>query len=89
MNGSLFSYTLLCIRKPSFLVVCFLICSVCGRFGVALLGFAYNMDEIIHHRDPLYRPDWANLTSAMGINATGVGDNNGSILSSGAKTRCW
>ena len=45
--------------------------SICGRFGVALLGFAYNIDDNIVHTSQLFRPDWVNITIPCGIRAIG------------------
>jgi len=40
----------------------FLLCSLFGRFGVAFLGFAFNLEETSKYTPPLFRPDWMNGT---------------------------
>ena len=54
-------------------VFVFMVVSVLGRFGVALLGFAYNLEDTPYVKEALYRPDWAGLTfmSDM-LNSSGI-----------------
>ena len=63
----------------------FLICSLLGRFGVAFLGFAFNLEENAYYIPPLSRPDWRNgtvngddsiqkaLASQLGLPTQGLG----------------
>lgn len=46
--------------SPSWILFPFLLCSLLGRFGVAFLGFAFNLDDTVYHIDPLTQPDWVN-----------------------------
>jgi len=40
----------------------FLLCSLIGIFGVALLGFAFNLEENPNFNQPLCKTDWVNGT---------------------------
>ena len=42
----------------------FLLCSLLGRFGVAFLGFAFNLDNVgtTKYQPPLFKTDWVNMT---------------------------
>jgi len=40
----------------------FLLCSVIGRFGVAFLGFAFNLEDSPNYIPRLFMPDWGNGT---------------------------
>jgi len=94
MRGTLSQYALLFKRQVFTLQQCdstalllflFLLCSLLGRFGVAFLGFAYNIDVDPYSDAPLFRPDWENgslnrddsslkaLTSALGISKKQAG----------------
>jgi len=65
--------------STTLLLFLFLLFSLLGRFGVALLGFAYNLKVNLYSEGPLFRPDWGNgtlsgddsslkaLTAALGI----------------------
>ena len=65
--GTLSSYTLLYIHQvrtrrglvapTTWLLFLFVLCSVVGRFGVALLGFAFNLEETPLYSAPVYRPN--------------------------------
>ena len=46
------------------IVVVFLVLSIVGRFGVASVGLAFNLENNLAITPPLYRPDWVNLTFA-------------------------
>ena len=70
--GSLSSYALLFfhqvkargrhITRTTLVLFLYLICSIVGRFGVAFLGFAFNLDETPLYTQPLLRPNWVNGT---------------------------
>ena len=72
IRGTLSSYALLFVHQvrtrqamvslTTWLLFLFLLCSVLGRFGVASLGFAFNLEESPNYYPPLFRPDWANGT---------------------------
>lgn len=40
----------------------FLLCCLFGRFGVAFLGFAFNLEDHPYYIPPTVRPDWENGT---------------------------
>ena len=68
------------VTPTTWVLFLFLLCSVAGRFGVAVLGFAFNLDESPFYTPPLLRPDWANgavnsdgLTLASESNFTSQG----------------
>jgi len=46
----------------TWLLLVFLLCSLLGRFGVALLGFAFTIEDNSVYEAPILRPDWANGT---------------------------
>lgn len=51
------------IKKPTHIVIfLYLLCSICGRFGVAFLGFGYTLEITVEYTPPQLRPDWENLT---------------------------
>ena len=76
MGGTLLSYTLLFIQQvrirqrlgtPNTWVLClFVLCSLAGRFGVAFLGFSFNLEETPHVEHALLRPNWVNGTANGG-----------------------
>jgi len=43
----------------------FLLCSLVGRFGVAFLGFGFNLEDTSFHEETIFRPDWVNGTLNM------------------------
>ena len=72
MNGTLSSYAFLFwhqVRNRKGLatlttwgLLLYVLGSVFGRFGVAFLGLAYNLEETPLYDPPLFRPNWANGT---------------------------
>ena len=72
MRGTLSSYALLFIHQvrprrkrvasTTWILFLFLLCSLVGRFGVAFLGFAFNIEDRLHYIPPLFRPNWENGT---------------------------
>ena len=74
--GTLSSYALLFVHQArtrrglvtptTWVLLLFLFCSLGGRFGVAFLGFAFNLEETPHYTPPLFRPNWANGTVDSG-----------------------
>ena len=48
------------VSPTTWVLFLFLICSLCGRFGVAFLGFAFNLEDKAFHHAPIVRPDWVN-----------------------------
>lgn len=69
MRGTLSSYTSLFIQQArtrrgstTSVLFLFLVCSLLGRFGVAFLGFAFNLEEKPYYTHRLFRPDWVNGT---------------------------
>ena len=92
MRGSLLGYSTLFARrictpytrkKPEsksgkvlLVVFVFMVLSVIGRFSVAFLGFAYNLQETPHNQQPLFRPDWVNLTFPLPFEYGVEGDNS-------------
>ena len=66
------SYTLLFVHQArtrqgiasltTWVLFLFLLCSLIGRFGIAFLGFAYNLEEMPYFISPILRPDWDNGT---------------------------
>ena len=70
VRGTLSSYAFLFMHQirtrqglvtpTTWVLFLFLLCSVAGRLGVALLGFAFNLDESPLYTPPLFRPDWVN-----------------------------
>ena len=76
VRGTLSSYAFLFMHQihtrqglvtpTTWVLFLFLLCSIAGRLGVALLGFAFNFDERPLYTPPLWRPDWVN--GAVNIN---------------------
>ena len=72
MRGTLSSFTLLFVHQvrtrqglvasTTWVLLLFLLCSLLGRFGVSLLGFAFNLEDSPFYDPPLFRSDWANAT---------------------------
>ena len=72
MRGTLTSYTLLFIHQvntrrerfapTTWILFLFLLSSLVGRFGVAFIGFAFNIEDRSHYTAPLFRPNWTNGT---------------------------
>jgi len=72
MIGSPSAYALLFMRQvrshrgliapTTWVLFLFLLGSIVGRFGVAFLGFAVNLDDSALYTPPLFRPNWANGT---------------------------
>ena len=60
------------------MVSIFIVLSIVVRFGVVLLGFAYNLEENPVFTPPLYRPDWVNMTVTNAMDTA----NTSPILSS-------
>jgi len=70
MRGTLLSYASLFIHQvrtrrglgasTTWVLFLFLVCSLLGRFGVAFLGFAFNLEEKPYYTHRLFRPDWVN-----------------------------
>ena len=65
MMGTLSAYTLLfmhqlrtCRCHGTWALGLYLVSSVVGRFGVAFLGFAFNIEEAPLYTAPLFRPNW-------------------------------
>jgi len=50
------------VSPTTWVLFLFLICSLCGRFGVAFLGFAFNLEDKVFHHNAIVRPDWVNGT---------------------------
>ena len=50
------------VAPTTWVLLLFLLCSLLGRFGVALLGFAFNLEDTAFYEPPHFRPDWANMT---------------------------
>ena len=71
LQGTLSSYTLLLRNQftkrhwanlTTYVALMFIWVSIIGRFAVAFLGFAYNLEDTAHYRAPLSRPDWVHLS---------------------------
>jgi len=50
------------VTSATWVLLLFLLCSLLGRFGIALLGLAFNLDDSPQFTPALFRPDWANGT---------------------------
>ncbi|RPB29215.1 hypothetical protein L211DRAFT_864775 [Terfezia boudieri ATCC MYA-4762] len=50
------------VASGTLMLFLFLLCSLLGRFGIAFLGLAFNLDDSPHFTPPLFRPDWKNGT---------------------------
>ncbi|KAF8423516.1 hypothetical protein EV426DRAFT_700129 [Tirmania nivea] len=50
------------VTPTTWVLFLYLLGSVFGRFGVAFLGFAVNLDDSAVYTPPLFRPNWANGT---------------------------
>lgn len=67
----------------TYIVLLFLICSIFGRFGVALLGLAFNLEDTPHYIPPRFRPDWVHLTvldRSLGAGAEDPGNSSGWLI---------
>ena len=72
MRGTLSSYASLfkhrvrtrkgVVSLTTWVLYLFLLCSILGRFGVAFLGFAFNLDDNPYYYHPIVRADWVNGT---------------------------
>jgi len=72
MRGTLSSYGLLFLHQVrtrqgrfapmTWVLFLFLLCSLLSRFGVAFLGFAFNLEDTPYYNAPVLRPDWVNGT---------------------------
>ena len=67
INATLYLYVCVFLRNSTLIVgFVYLICLICGRFGVAFLGSVHNLDDMPEHQDAPLRPYWVNLTSTFG-----------------------
>ncbi|KAF8423514.1 hypothetical protein EV426DRAFT_717345 [Tirmania nivea] len=72
MKGTLSSYAAILMNKvrarwgfvtpTTWVLFLYLLGSLFGRFGVAFLGFAFNLEDSPHFSPALFRPNWANGT---------------------------
>ena len=72
MRGTLLAYTSLFklqIRTKqgrftwaTLVLALYLLCSILGRFGVALLGLTFNVEDTPFYTPPLFTPAWENGT---------------------------
>jgi len=72
VRGTLGSYALLFIHQvrtrrslvapTTSVLFLYLFCSIAGRFSVAFLGFAFNLENSPLYNPALFRPNWVNGT---------------------------
>ena len=73
------------VAPTTWVLFVFLLCSVAGRFGVALLGFAFNLDDTSFVTSAYFRPDWVNGTMNMILASESSRTSYGMILDSVAQ----